>query len=170
MSGEPHSPRPPLHRHLTRLSEVWIKSPVYFLTTTTHERAPVLANAEVHAILVAEWQAWRTRHQWLVGPYVIMPDHVHFFASPLPAARRSLSQVMGAWKEWTAKRIHAEKRGNENAVPGRTRLWQPEFFDHVLRSAESRSEKWDYMRANPVRAGLVSSPEAWPYAGHIDFQ
>ena len=54
------------------------------------------------------------------------------------------------------------------------RLWQPGFFDHVLRSNESYSQKWNYVRENPVRAGLVKSVEGlvksvedWPYQGEI---
>jgi len=48
-------------------------------------------------------------------------------------------------------------------------LWQPEFFDHLVRSAESRAEKWAYVRENPVRAGLVIRAEDWPFAGAVDF-
>ncbi len=45
--------------------------------------------------------------------------------------------------------------------------WQEGFFDHLLRSAESYSEKWEYVRLNPVRAGLCKEPEQWPYQGEI---
>jgi hypothetical protein len=45
--------------------------------------------------------------------------------------------------------------------------WQEGFFDHVLRSAESYAQKWEYVRMNPVRAGLCASPEQWPYQGEI---
>jgi hypothetical protein len=41
------------------------------------------------------------------------------------------------------------------------------FFDHLLRSDESYAEKWNYVRENPVRAGLAQSGEDWPYAGEI---
>ena len=47
------------------------------------------------------------------------------------------------------------------------RLWQPGFFDHVLRSTEGYSEKWNYVRENPVRAGLVDHATNWPYQGEI---
>ena len=46
-------------------------------------------------------------------------------------------------------------------------LWQPGFFDHVLRSEESYVEKWQYVLENPVRAGLVKELEQWPYQGEI---
>ena len=45
--------------------------------------------------------------------------------------------------------------------------WQKTFFDHLLRSSESYSEKWNYVRENPVRAGLVANAEDWPYVGEI---
>jgi hypothetical protein len=48
------------------------------------------------------------------------------------------------------------------------RLWQPEFFDHLLRSALSYQQKWEYVRLNPARAGLVQAPDDWPYLGQVD--
>jgi len=46
-------------------------------------------------------------------------------------------------------------------------VWQDGFFDHLLRSAESYAEKWHYVRNNPVRAGLVATPETWTFQGEI---
>jgi putative transposase len=45
--------------------------------------------------------------------------------------------------------------------------WQKGFFDHVLRSRDSYSQKWDYVRNNPVRAGLTKNADDWPFAGRI---
>jgi hypothetical protein len=53
----------------------------------------------------------------------------------------------------------------------RTRLQRSgsaNFFDHVLRSTESYSEKWNYVRDNPVRAGLVSNADEWKYSGEVE--
>jgi putative transposase len=44
---------------------------------------------------------------------------------------------------------------------------QEGFFDHLLRSYESYTQKWDYVRMNPVRAQLSKTPEDWPYQGEI---
>jgi putative transposase len=41
--------------------------------------------------------------------------------------------------------------------------WQRGAFDHRIRNDVSYREKWAYVIANPVRAGLVSSAELWPY-------
>jgi hypothetical protein len=56
-------------------------------------------------------------------------------------------------------------KGKRVVVLGRDR--QAGFFDHILRSDESYSEKWNYVRDNPVRAGLVETADDWPYQGEI---
>jgi len=48
-----------------------------------------------------------------------------------------------------------------------TNLWQPGFFDHLLRHDESYAEKWLYVRDNPVREHLVAKWDDWPYHGEI---
>lgn len=151
------------YRHLQRLRHVWAKQPEYFITTCVAGRRKVLSCEDIHTVFREEWQGLLERHGWAVGRYVIMPDHVHFFLKPSPESTRSLSMTIGRWKEWTARRVL--RLGGE-----RPPLWQPEFFDHVLRSTESRQEKWRYVRENPVRAGLVMSVADWPFAGWIDFE
>ncbi|PYI92762.1 MAG: hypothetical protein DME97_08025 [Verrucomicrobia bacterium] len=50
---------------------------IVFVTVCTKDRKPLLANAEMHEILRESWQL---AERWLVGRYVIMPDHIHCFA------------------------------------------------------------------------------------------
>ena len=147
--------------HLGRLSRVWLRQPVFFLTVCTQARRFLLAEPRPAGILCEEWRAAEDRHGWRIGRYVIMPYHVHFFATPMATAK-PLELFVGRWKEWTAKAIG---RATVIALP----LWQHRFFDHVLRSTESYAEKWEYVRQNPVRAGLATQPDGWPYAGSIHF-
>jgi len=101
------------HKHLKRLERIWVEDPVFFVTTCTNRRKPILANARAAQILVEEWQGAQDRHGWLVGRYVIMPDHVHFFCTPVGVSGRNaknLSGFMQQWKQWTSKRILRECR------------------------------------------------------------
>ena len=41
--------------------------------------------------------------------------------------------------------------------------WQKNYFDHRLRNDAVLEEKAQYIRLNPVRAGLVEDPEQWPF-------
>ena len=89
-----------------------------------------------------------------------MPDHVHFFCSA-ELDGKTLPTFMQAWKQWSSKRL-ARELGFSGPI------WQEEFFDHVLRSSESYSQKWVYVKENPGRAGLVAGAEDWPWQGKID--
>lgn len=86
---------------------------------------------------------------------VVMPDHVHLLLSVLRDERGwpfPLYEIMQGLKGSTAHRI--------NKLLGRIGpVWQEESFDHVLRSDESLKAKCEYIRQNPVRAGLVARPE-----------
>jgi len=120
----------------------------------------MLACEEIAKILIHEWCSARSRHGWAVGRYVIMPDHIHFFCAPELDAK-PLPIFIGLWKEWSSKGIKRETR-----LAGS--VWQEEFFDHVLRSSESYGQKWNYVRDNPVRAGLVTVADEWPWQGQIE--
>ena len=146
-------------KRLRRLDEVWVPSPTHFVTTCAASRIPRLATESFHAIAVEVWQNCERLYGWAVGRYVIMPDHVHFFIADA-RGETSLSDVVGKWKEWTAK--YAAQRLSYT-MP----LWQRDFFDHVLRSSESEDQKWEYVRENPVRAGFVADSSSWRYQGQV---
>jgi REP element-mobilizing transposase RayT len=90
---------------------------------------------------------------------VVMTDHVHL----LLTARRdsdgwqySIPDIVRAIKGPSAKALN-------RALSRQGRAWQDECFDHVLRSDESLSEKIEYIRQNPVRAGMVERWQDYPW-------
>ena len=117
-----------------------------------------MASKEVAAILVDEWRNAHDRHGWAIGRYVIMPDHLYLFVCG--SDDFELGRWIGVLKQNLAKQI--EHSGRTSVV------WQRGFFDHLLRSDESYAQKWNYVRENPVRAGLVARPEDWPYQGELN--
>jgi len=90
-----------------------------------------------------------------VGRYVIMPNHIHVRVGP----GGRLGQAVTCMREHITKRLRQRRTG--------LRVWQAGFFDPLLRSSESYGEKWEYVRRNPVRAGLVRSAQEWPCQGEI---
>ena len=132
--------------------------PFYFVTFNTSRRARLLACPQIH-------EAFRTfcfrayeEHDVAVGRYVIMPDHVHLFVV-LPPSGITLSKWMQALKSVLGKELLTLGYHKPH--------WQEGFFDHVLRGSESYSEKWDYVRMNPLRAGLCVEPANWRFQGEI---
>jgi len=149
---------PSMQKHLRRLEHVWVEPQIYLVTVCTRQRKRVLATDAVAQELIAALHEACNRTGWRVGRYVVMPDHVHFFCAPTPDAD-SLSDFIGLWKRWTTRRAWGLGHAG--------RLWQREFFDHLLRHDESYAQKWEYVAQNPVRARLCESPEQWPYQGEI---
>ena len=146
--------RPP---RLRRLGRIFPRSPVYLVTACTANRRHVLADAVVHDAFMSFASAGRDHGAW-VGCYMLMPDHLHLFVA-LDDERVSLANWMKSLKNSVSKVLRAQGMPPPH--------WQKGFFDHVLRSGESYSEKWNYVRENPLRAGLVSTAEDWPYQGEI---
>ena len=147
-------------RRLRRLETVWTSRgrPLFFVTFCTADRQDWLQCSEIHAAFKDFCLQSPERAEIWIGNYVIMPNHVHVFVSA--EGSQALSKWVSSVKGVLVS-VH-RKTGSE----GRT--WQSGFFDHVLRGAESYGEKWNYVRMNPVRAGLVARPEDWPYAGEIN--
>jgi putative transposase len=154
-SGEPSELK---RRHLAHL-KAFERQPLTFLTVVTAQRDSILANAETHNLLRDLWTQSAALNGWAVGRYVVMPDHVHLFTRPLCDAV-SLARWVQTWKSLSSRRITA--RLNRPSP-----IWQRDYFDRFLRSAESYSEKWSYVVQNPVRRGLVAQAADWPWQGEI---
>jgi len=131
-------------------------SPILFLTVCTAGRRRILADAEIHGILRG---AWKMAEHWSVGRYVILPDHIHLFCAPATQAITPVKKWVQYWKALVAR---AWPRPDEQPI------WQVDAWDTQLRKGESYSDKWAYVRENPVRHGLVRSPDDWPYQGEMN--
>ncbi len=144
-------------QRLRRLERVFPRTPIYFVTTCTAKRRPLLAGPSVHQTFLRFAERGEGRGAW-VGAYVLMPDHLHLF---LALDDREL--LLGDWMKSLKNALSKALR--QDGVPAPH--WQKGFFDHVLRSDESYAEKLVYVRENPVRACLVKVWADWPYWGEI---
>jgi len=109
--------------------------------------------AKMQNSLVAVWRQEATA--WLVGYYLLMPDHLHLFCAP-----RDLRFGIDAWiKFWKGQ--FSRRHLNEPWE------FQRRGFHHRLRDAEEYHERWTYVRENPLRKGLVQHPDEWPYQGMV---
>jgi REP element-mobilizing transposase RayT len=46
-------------------------------------------------------------------------------------------------------------------------IWQKNFFDHIMREREDLAAHVRYVLENPVRKGLVTRWEEYPFSGSI---
>jgi REP element-mobilizing transposase RayT len=127
----------------------WVKDDaIYFLTLCTVPQGDNhLCHPDIFQRLYESVVHREALGQSWVPLLLLMPDHLYMLVSfnPVP----SVVHAVSAWKRYTARYLGI--------------AWQSDFYEHRLRRDESFVEKANYIRLNPVRAGLVSEPEAWPY-------
>jgi REP element-mobilizing transposase RayT len=87
--------------------------------------------------------------------WVIMPNHVHSILEQMPGHR--LGDIVRSWKNYSARRINS-LRDRHGAV------WAPDYFDRFIRNEDHLANAIHYVEDNPVKAGLVSSPDKWPFS------
>ncbi len=84
-----------------------------------------------------------------------MPNHVHALFTPLLGT--PLSSIVHSWKSHTARRANS-------VLARKGRVWARDYFDRAIRNDEHFRIAADYIRANPVNAGLCDAPEDWRWS------
>jgi REP element-mobilizing transposase RayT len=118
------------------------------LTVCTANRGRWLARPAMAAIARDEIVKLHRDHT-VIG-YCIMPDHVHLVMANSGATPGT---IVGGFKGRTSLRVHRIHEGLE--------MWQPGYWDHIVRRSEGLYAVLRYVFLNPVRAGLVS--DWWEY-------
>jgi REP element-mobilizing transposase RayT len=81
--------------------------------------------------------------------FVVMPNHVHVLVTVPEAVE--LGQLV--------KRIKGASARAVNLAEGRSgTVWQPDYYDRVVRDDKHFLKCWKYIEWNPVKAGLCSDP------------
>jgi REP element-mobilizing transposase RayT len=111
-----------------------------------------------HGAMRALVTAWKSANWWKVGRFVIMPDHLHLFCAP--------NEPTGPLKVWVQRWKSSSTRNWPEGFQKPS--WQRGGWDRQLRSGESYDQKWNYVRENPVRAGLVRHVDDWPWQGELN--
>ena len=141
---------------------------LHFLTFSCYHRQPLLGSAGRRDLFVKVLETVRQRYQWVVLGYVVMPEHIHLLVSEPP--QRRLSTAIQALKLGFARRVLAEQRRRSTSPQthrcecGIDRVWQIRYYDFNVCTAKKRVEKLRYIHRNPVKRGLVESPEQWRWS------
>jgi len=145
----------------------YLPGATYFFTVVTHGRRRFLCEEVARTVLkVAMWEC---RQRWIfeIGPIVLLPDHLHVIWT-LPAEDQDFSKRW-AWikREFThvwLKDPTAAKRWQR-----RRAVWQPRFWEHMIRDERDFANCTDYIHYNPVKHGLAVTPREWPYSSFHRF-
>ena len=149
---------------------------LHFVTFSCYQRQPLLDDPPRRGLLLEILERVRRRYRLGVLGYVVIPEHVHLLVSE--PQLDTLSTAMQALKLGFVRKIEgpvvptSRKTSETWGIPGlgssestkSRRFWQARFYDFNVWTEEKRIEKLRYIHRNPVKRGLVASPEQWPWS------
>ena len=145
---------------MSKYRRYYIPNAIIFITSVTHNRKPFLKNENDISILWDTLKEVKKMHPFRLLAYTILPDHFHW-----------LMQVNDS--EWDFSKILKSIKWNftfnykkAHNLTSSLRIWQPRFWDHIIRNEQDLSNHFDYIHWNPVKHGLVMDPADWPHSSY----
>ena len=117
-------------------------------------RQPAIAGMVQGSFLTFDSQRYR------LLAWVVMPNHVHVLFQPIHGW--TVAKIVAAWKKFTARKI-CDARRDATGEP-RGPVWHREYWDRYIRDQTHLAQVIEYIHLNPVKAGLVSAPQSWPWS------
>ena len=132
----------------------------YFVTIVCEERKNIFSDSRIandSAKILLELKATLLLKLYC---YVFMLDHFHILLG-LGESELSLGNICGRFKSLTTRASWKYRNG---------KLWQRQFFDHIVRNERDFCECVGYIRSNPIKKNLTDDWAKWPYYGEHDLR
>jgi putative transposase len=151
----------PIHPPRTRIRldlDVYARADVVCsITIACKDRLRIFESKQLTEAAIEVLRERATTHGVTVYAYCFMPDHVHLLIAP--SEQCDVITFVGQFKNL------AQRAAWQHSIHGS--LWQKRFWDHFLREEEDLESVVTYIFMNPVRAGLVSDWDHYPYSGSL---
>jgi len=143
-------PYPPHHPDLP-----YVGKQHYFLTFSTDHRSTLFTTSGAVDVALSQFLRAAREQHFEMTAYCFMPDHAHVLVRGL-TERSDAKAFIKAAKQYSGY-YFKQKYGR--------RLWQRYGFERVVRDDVELAFVIRYIVGNPVRAGLVDDPTAYPFLG-----
>ncbi|MEE4639363.1 MAG: transposase [Wenzhouxiangella sp.] len=138
-----------------------------FVTIVTADRRPWLGEVESKRMLLQTLRTVKRHFGYRHLAHVVLDDHLHWML--IADGSAGVSRLVSSLKLGVLQR-------RRSAGLAWKRLWQPRFYDHILRDENDLRRHLDYIHFNPVKHGYVDAPRdypwssfrAWQQRGHYD--
>jgi len=148
---------------------------VYFITSTVVGFINVFNHTPASDIFVECLRFYQRRGDFTLLAWVLMPNHFHLVTKR--AENKSISEIIGNLKRYTAKQIGQLREDREmRQILDRLRhaasresgkwsaIWKPRFDSLVITSENTLRQKIEYTHTNPVCKHLVRETWQWHYS------
>jgi putative transposase len=125
----------------------------YFISSNAVGQRALFQTTDMAELLIDTILRYRDQSRYLLHDFVVMPKHLHLIISPTETLERAMQLIKGGFSFRAKKELH---RNFE--------IWQQSFTDHRVRDYEDYLRCKEYEIMNPVRKGLCSAPQDYPYS------
>ena len=123
----------------------------YFVTAVTAQRRSLFQVTATAELLEQTILDYRSQGKFLLHAFVIMPDHFHALITPAPQV--SLEKAM-----------QFIKGGFSFRLKSKLDVWMRSFNECQIMREEKFINSIRYIQENPVRRGLVGSPNEYRFS------
>jgi putative transposase len=156
-------PQPPHYTAMTNYRRNRVPGGTYFFTVNLLDRRSGLLVQHIQNLRGAVRQV-RAQAPFHIDAWVVLPEHLHCVWT-LPKGDTDFSSRWKAIKAAFSKKLpNGEARSASRAGKGERGIWQRRFWEHTIRDDRDYVAHIDYVHFNPVKHGLVSVLQDWPYS------
>jgi putative transposase len=148
---------------MTNYRRLHIPSATYFFTVCLQDRQSTALIDHIDQLRYAYAVTLRELPA-VCSAMVVLPDHLHAIWTE-PEGQVNFSERWRRIKARFSHSVETAQHPNASQISKRERgLWQRRFWEHAIRGEADLDAAMEYCRLNPVKHGLVFSPEDWPYS------
>jgi putative transposase len=125
----------------------------YFITASTFQKQSLFQSERMARLFIEVLLHYREQNKYLLHEFVLMPDHFHLLITPTLSLERALQLIKGGFSFRAKKELGF---GGE--------IWQKSFYDRRVRDIGEYHSFREYIHRNPVKRGLVTAAEEYPYS------
>ena len=154
------------------------KEGIYFVTSTIVEWMPVFTSQKYCDIIIESIKYCKVHKGLKLYAFVLMDNHIHLIVKA-----PELSDTLASFKKFTAKEIIDQLKQDSKQwllsqlafykkkykTESDYQVWQEGSHPQLMLNEEMLRQKVKYIHCNPVRRGLVDSPEHWSYSSYRNY-
>jgi putative transposase len=129
-----------------------------FITAVTYKRRRIFSNIQCIHLLLSTIDSVKVLRPFDLLAYVIMPDHIHLLIKT-PEDSPNFSPIISSIKRNFIRNYRKTNDGSDQSP-----IWQPRFWDHVIKDDYDFEKHLDYIHWNPVKHGFVDDPIKWQWS------
>ena len=137
---------------------LYVEGGCYFFTVVTYKRRHILTTKENIRLLRIAFKTAQKKRPFVNDAIVILPNHIHCIWT-LPENDDDFSERWKSIKQSFTRQYNAYHKPNK-----RQPLWQPRFWEHLIRTDRDYEEHMNYIHYNPVKHGYVDAPKLWQHS------